>query len=62
MANMTMARSDIGNRTQEVLPYYHIALQPSHLDPEKTFVRDCVTINPPGKSIPRNEHKVQFER
>ena len=62
MANITMLGSDIGNRTEELLPYYHIVLQPSSVDPEKTFVRDCVTINPPGKSIPRGEHKVQLER
>ena len=58
MANLSMTRDEIQNQTHDFLPYYHVALQPSPTDPVKTFVRDCVTINPPGKSYPGNEHKV----
>ena len=46
MANLSMTRDEIHNQTHDFLPYYHVALQPSPTDPEKTFVRDCVTINP----------------
>ena len=58
MSNLSLTRDQIQNRTHDFLPYYHVALQPSPTDPLKTFVRDCVTVNPPGKSSPRNEHQV----